>query len=206
MRLASSIVVLLMLAACSGPAPQESGEPAAAAVETAPSGEALEIYDEIGGDFTLTDQNAQPFRLADSDGKIRLLFFGFTMCPDVCPLTLSKVVQIRQLLGEDSGELLTLFVSVDPERDTPEKLRAYLRFFDLGDVRALTGTTDEIDTVVSLFKATYEKEATDSADHYLINHTSYLFLIDREGRVRGIFGVSSKAGEVVRAIRSLIPE
>lgn len=199
------IVSLVGLMGCdASPAGTDEGTESVAIVQTESTGSRLDVYDEIGGDFALTDQHGQPFQLADTHGQVRLLFFGFTMCPDVCPMTLSKVVQIRQLLGEDSNTLLPLFVSVDPERDTPEKLRAYLKFFDLGKTFALTGTPEEVQAVVDLFKASAVKEEADSSGNYSINHTSYLFLIDQKGKTRAFFGVSEKMGEIVAAIRELL--
>lgn len=172
----------------------------------APPGKTAElaVYDEIGGDFTLTDHRGEPFRLAGTNGRVRLLFFGYSMCPDVCPQTLSKVVRVRQLLGERGDELTTLFVSVDPERDTPEKLAAYLEYFRLGEAVALTGSPEEVGAVVALFKATAEKNDAGSAAGYLVNHTPHLFLIDRQGRVRGLFGPFEKAEDVAAAVRALL--
>lgn len=191
-----------LVAACGG------GEAERAAVGTgaSPGAAELGVYDEIGGDFELTDQRRRPFRLSATRGKVRLLFFGYTMCPDVCPMTLSKVVRIRELLGAGGDEVMTLFVSVDPARDTPEKLRAYLRYFDLGDAAALTGTREEIDAVVDLFKATYEIEQADSAASYLVSHTSRLFLIDRRGKVRALFATPAAPGEIATAIRQVLAE
>lgn len=187
------LIAAAVVAGCGGP-------------RTAPAGTAaeLEVYDELGGDFTLTDHHGEPFHLADTDGRVRLLFFGYTMCPDVCPQTLSKVVRVRQLLGAAGDELTTLFVSVDPERDNPEKLAAYLGYFQLGDAVALTGTAEEIDAVVDVFKAIYIREDAGSAAGYLISHTPHLFLLDRQGRVRGLFGPFEKAEDVAAAVRALL--
>lgn len=161
---------------------------------------------EIGGDFTLTDQNGEEFRMADTNGSIRLLFFGYTTCPDFCPMTLSKIRQVRKLLGEPGEEILTLFVSVDPERDTPEKLAEYLGFFDLGQAVGLTGTREEVDSVVHLYAAAYEKVETDTAVGYLVNHTTYLFLIDRKNVVRAIFNSYEEPEHVAMGIRVLLRE
>lgn len=201
-----AVAATVVLAGLVGCGASGTDEESVAIVQTESDVSRLEIYEDIGGDFALTDQHGQPFRLEHAQGRVRLLFFGFTMCPDVCPMTLSKVVQIRQLLGKDSDELLALFVSVDPERDTPEKLRAYLKFFDLGEVFALTGTPEEVRAVVDLFKASALKEEPDASGGYVINHTSYLFLIDRQGKTRALFGVPSKVGEIVAAIRQLLAE
>lgn len=198
-------ILAVLLAACGGSPNDGGGEPAAAVVPEGQKGAArLDVYAEIGGDFTLTDHRGRPFRLADTHGKVRLLFFGYAMCPDVCPMTLSKVVQVRSLLGSDAEDVMTLFVSVDPERDTPEKLGDYLGYFELGEAAALTGTEEEIDAVVDLFKASYEKEDTGSALSYLINHTPYLFLLDRQGTVRALYRPSEKAEEIAAAVRLLL--
>lgn len=200
-------ILAILLAACGGASKDADDAPAAAVVpEGQTSAARLDVYSEIGGDFTLTDHRGRPFRLAETDGKVRLLFFGYAMCPDVCPMTLSKVVQVRRLLGDDAEDVMTLFVSVDPERDTPEKLRDYLGYFDLGEAAALSGTTEEVDAVVDLFKASYEKDDTGSAAGYLINHTPYLFLLDRGGTVRALYRPSEKPEEIVSAIRVLLGE
>ena len=207
MRVISILLLpVFLLTACGGAANDGQEAPAAIVPEKQPSAADLDIYEEIGGEFTLTDQEGRPFQLAETHGKVRLLFFGYAMCPDVCPMTLSKVVQVRRQLATDADELMTLFVSVDPERDTQEKLRNYLGYFDLGDAAALTGTQEEIDSVVDLFKASYEIESSDSAMGYLINHTPYLFLLDRRGTVRALYRPSTKAEEIVVAVRTLLKE
>lgn len=165
----------------------------------------LQDYD-IGGDFTLTDQHGEKFHMADANGSVRLLFFGYTTCPDFCPMTLSKIRQIRKLLGKPGEEIMTLFVSVDPERDTPEKLAEYLGFFDLGRAVGLTGTREEVDSVVDLYAAAYEKVETDTAAGYLVNHTTYLFLIDRKDAVRAIFSSYEEPEHVAMGIRVLLRE
>lgn len=207
MRAIPSLTILAALTAACGGAAKDGGEPPAAIVPAGQTGAArLDVYAEIGGDFTLTDHRGRPFRLADTDGEVRLLFFGYVMCPDVCPMTLSKVVQVRRLLGAEAEHLMTVFVSVDPGRDTPEKLRDYLGYFDLGEAAALTGKAEEIDAVVDLFKASYEKEETGSATGYLINHTPYLFLLDRRGTVRALYRPSEKPEEIAAAVRALLEE
>ncbi len=195
-------ILAVLLAACGG----RDTDPAAVGTGASPGAAELDVYHEIGGDFELTDHRGRPFRLAETRGKVRLLFFGYASCPDVCPMTLSKVVRIRQILGPDADEVTTLFVSVDPRRDTPEKLRAFLGYFDLGDAVALTGSREEIDAVVDLFKATYEIEEAGSDAPYLVDHTSYLFLLDRAGEVRALFRTSAQPGEIVAAIRRLLAE
>ncbi len=200
------LLAAIFLAGCPNRAVKEDEAASPPPAATADGASLLDVYDEIGGEFTLTDQRGESFRLADTHGKVRLLFFGYAMCPDVCPLTLSRVVQVRNLLGENAGELTTLFVSVDPERDTPAKLGDYLRHFSLGEAVALTGSVEEIDRVVDLFRATYEKEDAGSAAGYLISHTSYLFLLDRQGTVRGVFNQSVSPGDMAAAVRALLDD
>ncbi len=201
--LLSSLLGAAVFAGCDGEAAGRDATGPPGAPATADGSSHLDVYDEIGGDFTLTDHRGESFRLAETGGKVRLLFFGYAMCPDVCPLTLSRVVQARQLLGDEAAELLTLFVSVDPERDTPARLADYLRYFSLGEAVGLTGGREEIDAVVDLFRATYEKQDAGSAAGYLISHTSYLFLLDRQGTVRAIFNQSVSPGDVAAAVRVL---
>ena len=106
----------------------------------------MQDYGGIGGDFTLVDQHGAPFELQGLRGQAAMLFFGYTYCPDICPVTLSKMGRVYQLLGEDQQELTTLFVTVDPKRDTQEKLAEYLDYFAL-DAIGLRGDKEEIDQV-----------------------------------------------------------
>src|SRR5579862_3996206 len=109
----------------------------------------------VGGDFALTDDNNQPFELSSLRGKAVLIFFGYTSCPDVCPTTLSKLSSVQKQLGPDATRVKTLYITVDPDRDTPAVLKADLGYFDL-DALGLTGTKSEIDNVVGLYGASYE--------------------------------------------------
>lgn len=153
-------------------------------------------------DFTLKDQNRNIFRLKDHRGKVVLLFFGYISCPDVCPTTLSKLTRVYSLLGDKRQKVLTAFVSVDPERDTPEKIKEYLEYFNVNAV-GLTGTETEIDEVVLAYKIYYEKVNTTSALGYMINHTDYLFLIDHNGKVRYLFRPEDKAEKIVSVIKKV---
>ena len=138
------------------------------------------------GDFTLTEENGKIFHLKDCRGKVVLLFFGYTSCPNACPMTLAKLGQTFTLLGSARVNVLTVFVTVDPLRDTPAKLKEYLGYFD-ANALGLTGTKAQIDAVVSAYHAFYQKVPTKSAMGYLINHTVSVYLIDRQGKVRYLF-------------------
>ena len=155
-------------------------------------------------DFTLTDQHGQPFRLSAQLGKVVLLFFGYTSCPDVCPTTLSAWKRVHEELGDEAGRVRFVFVTVDPERDTPERLGVHMDLFN-PDFIALTGTLDELEPVYEAYGVYYEKvEAPESALGYLVNHTSSGYVIDPQGnwRLRHAFGTMS--ADIVHDIRELL--
>ena len=116
-----------------------------------------------------------------------MLFFGYTYCPDICPVTLSKMGRVYQLLGERESELATLFITVDPERDTAEKLTEYLDYFAI-DAIGLGGSKKQIDGVIGQYGGHYslDREEGQVAD-YLVDHSTYTYLIDQQGRVRCLF-------------------
>ena len=133
-------------------------------------------------DFELTDTNNQPFHLSDVEGNIALVYFGYTFCPDVCPLTLWDV---KQALADFEGKdrVKVIFVSVDPERDTQEALAKYLSGFD-SDYIGLTDDFDKVEAVLEPFGAFAEKEEIEgSAAGYLVNHTARLYLLNPEQEI-----------------------
>ncbi len=154
-------------------------------------------------DFTLTDQDGKPFHLKDHRGQIVLLFFGYLSCPDICPMTISKLSRVYDLIGEKRDNVLTLFVTVDPERDTPEKIKEYLSYFKLKTV-GLTGTKTEIDKVVSTYGGSYEKVKVDSAAEYLMDHSDYVYLIDGEGRVKALIHTEDKVQKIAGLIKEVL--
>jgi protein SCO1/2 len=153
-----------------------------------------------GGDFTLAQDNGKILHLRDYRGKVVLLFFGYTSCPDVCPLTLARLAQMRKLLGPTEKKVVTVFVTVDPQRDTPARLREYLGYFDKNAV-GLTGTKEQIDKVVNAYKASYQKVPTNSELGYIINHTNIVYLIDSEGKVRHLFHQDDSPREMADVIK-----
>jgi protein SCO1/2 len=153
--------------------------------------------------FTLTDQDGRPFQLAQLRGKVVLLFFGYTSCPDACPTTLSKLSRVYRLIGPQADRVMTLFVSVDPGRDTPRRLKDYLKYFKISSV-GLTGTKEEIDAVVSKYGARYEIEKSDSAAGYHINHSTDMYLIDQKGEVVRRFKYEDGTQLIADGIRQLI--
>ena len=154
-------------------------------------------------DFTLHDQDGRIFNLKDRRGQVVLLFFGYTTCPDICPTTLSKIARVYALLGPLRQKLLTVFVTIDPKRDTPQKLKEYLQYFNINAL-GLTGTKQEIDTVVDAYKATYEKVVTNSsALGYLFDHTDYVYLIDAQGKTEHLFHPEDNARDMAQIIKGL---
>jgi len=152
------------------------------------------------GDFTLTDDNGKIFHLRDHRGKVVLLFFGYTSCPGVCPLTLDKLARARTLLGAASQEVMTVFVTVDPQRDTSARLKEYLGYFDINAV-GLTGTKTQIDEVVHAYNAFYLKVPANSALGYTINDTNIVYLIDKQGKVRYLFHQDDSPEKMAKVIK-----
>ncbi|MEZ4767426.1 MAG: SCO family protein [Caldilineales bacterium] len=152
----------------------------------------------------LTSETGQPFDLSDQSGKVSLLFFGYTTCPDVCPTTLAEARTILNDLGDDAQDVEFLFVTVDPERDTPEKLSAYTDAFHPGIV-GLTGTPEQLAAVYDEFGVRAERvDAPDSALGYLMNHTSRMYLVDRDGNLRLSYGYGTPLENIVDDVRHLV--
>ena len=160
----------------------------------------------IGGDFALTDHNEQAFELTSLRGKVVVIFFGYSFCPDYCPTTLSKLSSVSTRLGDDRAQLKTLYISVDPERDTPAVLKEDLASFRL-DALGLTGAKAEIDRVVKQYGASYEIVPTpESASPYTVSHSTTLYVLDRQGRVRLELPYEATIEEILEGIRSVMAE
>jgi protein SCO1 len=134
----------------------------------------------VGGPFQLTDQDGRAISDENFRGKPFLVFFGFTHCPDVCPTALFEVSEIMRRLGPDADRTAALFVSVDPERDTPEKLKDYLSNFD-PHLRAATGTPETVAAIAKAYRVYYKKIPT-TGDDYTMDHTAIVYLMDKNGR------------------------
>ena len=144
-------------------------------------------------DFELLDQNGQPYRLSDQEGKVVLVFFGYTHCPDVCPVTLTDFKRIKARLGDQSQEVAFLFITADPERDTPEQLKRYLSNFD-SDFVGLTQKRSLLEPVWSDYGVFQAKVETGDPDNYLVDHSARTYTIDKNGdlRLTYLFGTSSE--------------
>ncbi len=145
-------------------------------------------------DFDLPDADGQRRRVADFKGKLVVVFFGFTHCPDVCPTTLLELAQARKLLGADAARVQGIFVTVDPERDTAALLKAYVGNFG-ADLVALRGSAEETKTTAKHFKVYYAKVPGRTPDSYTIDHTAGSYVFDSKGKVRLFtrYGVGAQA-------------
>ena len=158
----------------------------------------------LGGDFQLTDDRGKPFDLKAERGRIVLLFFGFAHCPDFCPTTLAKIRRaIKALPAEQRSQVRMFMITVDPQRDTPERLRAYLAPFQMGAV-GLTGSLSDIRRVSVQYKAMFQKSEAKTAAGYMVDHSPYVYLIDQQGRVRYTFRYRETPESISETIKRLL--
>ena len=138
----------------------------------------------LAPDFSLTDQNGNPFRLSSTRGQVVLLYFGYTSCPDVCPLTLADITASRNELGKNAEQVQVVFITVDPERDTQAVLQRYVPAFDPSFI-GVRGTPEEIKTVADAYGVQFKKTPLpNSALGYAVDHSAFIYVIDRSGRLR----------------------
>lgn len=156
----------------------------------------------VGGPFALTNQDGK--RVADQDfkGKLLLVYFGYTYCPDVCPTTLLDMSQALEALGPAADQVQPLFITIDPERDTPEELKKFLGNFD-PHFQGLTGTPAEIQAAAKAYRVYYAKAQGAERD-YLMDHTSIVYLMDRNGRFLTHFSSTVRGAEMAAAIKKFL--
>ncbi len=154
-------------------------------------------------DFTLTQSSGETFRLSGQKGKIVLLFFGYTACPDVCPTTLAELRLVMEELGDKTEQVQVVFVSVDPERDTPEKIQEYVEHFN-EDFIGLSGNPDELQIIWDNYGVFRERVESESAFGYIINHTARTYLIDQNGNLRLSYGFQTPVEDMVHDIEILL--
>ena len=155
-------------------------------------------------DFQLTSSNGGLFRLSEQRGKTVLLFFGYTHCPDVCPVTLAVYGQIREKLGGLADQVEFAFITVDPERDTPEKIAAHLQNFD-PSIIGLSGDQSALEKAWKDYGVLVEKQIG-SADEYLIDHTARIYVVDAQGNLRLTYTFGTQADVIVEDLLHLIKD
>ena len=153
-------------------------------------------------DFELTDHNGMVQTDEYLAGRWMLVFFGFANCPDVCPTTLAEVAAVMDGLGSDATQVQPLFISIDPERDTPQALAEFIPYFD-ANIIGLTGTADQIERTSKTFRIYYEKiEEAASPDGYTMGHSSQLFLFDPQGGYVGAWTYGTPAEEILADLKA----
>ena len=160
---------------------------------------------EYAKDFVLTDHNGQSRHLTDFKGKVVVVFFGYTQCPDVCPTSLTDLVRVKQLLGSKGDKLQAVFVTVDPARDTPEMLKAYMENFDPSFL-AFVPKQDELETVAKDFKIYYKRVEGKTPTSYTMDHSAGSYVYDTKGQLRLFTRYGSGAPALAADIKLLLKE
>lgn len=155
--------------------------------------------------LNLTDQDGRARSLADFKGKVLVVFFGYTQCPDVCPTTMAEVAEVKRSLGADGDKVQGIFVTVDPERDTAALLKAYLASFDPSFV-GLRGSEEQTKAVAKEFKVFFAKVPGKTPETYTMDHTAASFIFDPEGRVRVYARYGAGAEPLAHDIKLLLAE
>lgn len=153
----------------------------------------------IGGPFQLTDQNGKTVTEKDLKGKPTLIFFGYTHCPDVCPTSLFEISEVMRALGKDAGRVNAVFMSVDPERDTPAVMKDYLSSFD-PHLAGLSGDPAEVEKVIKSYRV-YAKKIPGKEGDYTMDHTALIYLMDREGRFVSPFNLKRTPEEAATDLK-----
>ena len=160
---------------------------------------------EYARQLALPDQNGTLRTLADFNGKVTVVFFGFTQCPDVCPTTMAELAQVKKALGKDGERVQGVFVSVDPERDTPELLKSYVGSFDPTFV-ALRGTPEQTAATAKEFKVFYAKVPGKTEGSYSVDHTAGSYVFDTRGKVRLFVRYGGGADALTADLKALLAE
>jgi protein SCO1/2 len=171
----------------------------------APSTRPLPLLYTLGGDFALPSTNGSTTRLLDFRGDLVLLNFGYTSCPEVCPTALARMRDVLSMLPEGRTRVHPVFVTLDPEVDTVDRLQPYLQFFDSAFI-GLTGTPAQIAQTAADYNVFYEREPMNSLMGYSISHSSHIYLLDGQGRVRATFGEGVPVPQIANTVYQLLGE
>lgn len=153
----------------------------------------------LAADFVLTKADGTQFRLSDQKGKVVLLFFGYTSCPDVCPTTLAEMKMVFDKLGDKSQDVQVVFISVDPDRDTSEKMQTYVEHFHPSFL-GLSGSIQELEPIWNDYSITREAVESESAFGVIINHTARVFLVDPQGKMHLTFAYQTPVEDIAHDI------
>lgn len=168
-----------------------------------PVAAAVDAGTPIGGPFELHDQQGRAVNQGSFDEKWLLVFFGFTRCADICPTTLMHVAKVLDGLGEQSAWLQPLFISLDPERDTPEVLAAYTGFFD-ERILGLTGTAEQIRQVADAYAVYFKK--VPMGDTYMLDHSGSIYLMSPQGELVSLISLQTPTADMVRTISTALAD
>lgn len=191
LRLIPALIAAALLASCGGHSDQaSSGDPPLAGAS-------------IGGPFTLTDSAGKTVHWSDFDGKYRIVYFGYTYCPDVCPTDVARIMRgydkFKQAHPKLAAEIVPMFISVDPERDTPKVVGEFVHAFS-NDMIGLTGTPEQVKHAADAFKVFYQKGKVEANGSYLVNHSSQAYLMGRKGQPIALLPVNvADRGQAIAA-------
>jgi protein SCO1 len=176
----------------------------AAIVDSASYYDGATVYDPPRplDDFTLTGNDGEPLGLSDLLGKVTLVYFGYTNCPDMCPLTLANFKRIKADLGDDAAQVNFLMISVDGTRDTPVHMYSFMSAFD-PDFLGMTGSAEDIGQIAGTFDLDYVLH-TDGGENYSVDHTASIFMVDQAGVLRTLFPYGTEPVVIVEAVRELL--
>jgi protein SCO1/2 len=178
----------------------------AACTEAKPSFNAVDMTGaDYAKDFALKDADGKQRTLADFKGKVVVLFFGYAQCPDVCPTTMTEMAQVKQQLGKDGDKLQVLFVTVDPERDTPQVMKAYMEAFDPAFV-ALIPTQEQLAAMAKDYKAYYKRVDGKTPTSYSMDHSAASYIYDTQGRLRLYARYGAGVAPMVADVQALIKQ
>ena len=155
---------------------------------------------QIGGKFELINQNNDNFNSDILLGKLSLIYFGFTYCPDICPTSLQKLTQVLSALDKYNIDVTPVFITIDPERDTTKVLKEYLTHFHK-KIIGLTGSVEQTKKVAELFKVYYAKAPNSVNNNYMLDHSSFIYLLDKKGKYLKHFYMNSTPEEIIEFIR-----
>ncbi|AOJ99758.1 SCO family protein [Burkholderia vietnamiensis] len=154
--------------------------------------------------FTLTGGDGRPVDASAFRGRVALVYFGYTHCPDVCPETMARLMEVLAKLGPRANDVRILFVSVDPARDTPQALQSYVAAFDAAHARGLTGTDGQIESLAKRYRVAYQMEQRDPSGGYEVTHSSAVYIFDAKGRARLLATDGDSPDAIAADVRRII--